>query len=75
MPESPELSITITGKDVWDKLVAIEKEVSGLPRMVADHEARIRILEKRSVQFATVAAMIGALGGGGLAQLFRVVGS
>lgn len=41
---------------------------------IPDHEARIRVLERRSVQFATIASLLGALGGSGLSQLFRSIG-
>lgn len=42
-----EIVLSITGRDIWEKLDRIESSVSGLPAKVDDHETRIRILEAR----------------------------
>lgn len=62
------LAFTITGRDIWDKLDSIQKEVSGMPKTVEDHEHRIRALEKKVWMAAAAGAALGT-GGGWLQQL------
>lgn len=63
------IALTITGKDIWDKLVKIESEVSGTPAIVADHEIRIRSLERRVWLAAGFAAALGGGAGGALTKI------
>ena len=64
------LVLTITGAQVWDKLTNIERAVNGLPSQVADHEIRLRALEKRIYLAAGFAAALGGGVGGIIAQIY-----
>lgn len=66
-PGPGEIMLSITGRDIWEKLTHIEQEITGLPRVVSDHETRIRELESRKtvspLQLWTVgASAVGAAG-------------
>jgi len=41
-----DLGVTITLREVYDKLCDIERVVMPLPAQVADHESRIRTVER-----------------------------
>ena len=60
MTETPFMKITL--EDVYRELKEMRKEVSGVPRQVQDHEARIRSLERLVWIASGGAAIIGALG-------------
>lgn len=60
-------TVVITIRDVYDQLVALRKEVSGVPSTVADHETRIRSLEHakhvtRPEFYAAILTALTALG-------------
>ena len=55
----------ITLREVYDVVVQLKEELNGVPRITADHEERIRDLERKVWSFAGIAAVAGA----GLAQL------
>ena len=76
MPTSPQppvegLAFTITGRDIWDKLIEIGDAVAGVPAKVEDHEVRIRVLEKKIWAMAGASAL---LSGGGAAWLTKILG-
>ena len=55
----------ITLREVYDAVVGLKEELNGVPKITADHEERIRELERRIWGFAGVATILGAA----LAQL------
>jgi hypothetical protein len=55
----------ITLREVYDVVVQLKEELNGVPRITADHEERIRDLERKVWSFSGIAAVAGA----GLAQL------
>ena len=63
--EGDALALVITGRDIWDKLLHIEAEVTGLPKRVDDHEVRLRAVEVRKsvspLQLWTVTASAAGL--------------
>lgn len=65
MAPPPDSPIIITLRDVYDVVTDLADDVSGLPKVVADHENRIRFLEKA----VWVAAGLGMAGGAGLGTL------
>lgn len=72
--EAPgQIALTITGKDIWEKLTSIEQNTSGLPAIVADHEVRIRLLEQSKWKLAGLAIALGGGAGGAIAKLLGVV--
>lgn len=65
-PSGVGFVVEVTGKDILNKLEALEKSVAdgfskfdGLPSQVSDHEDRIRVLER--VKHVPPAAVYGAL--------------
>lgn len=54
-PQMGEIALTITGRDIWEKLDRIETEVSGIPTIVADHEARLRAVQATLTEIASAA--------------------
>lgn len=72
--EAPgQIALTITGKDIWDKLTTIEQNTSGLPAIVADHETRIRLLEQSKWKLIALATAVGGSAGGAIAKLLGVL--
>lgn len=74
MPESTtpaggEIVLTITGRDIWEKLDRIEAQVSGVPAKVEDHESRIRVLERKVWGAAGAAAVFSAAGATAITKL------
>lgn len=74
--ESGGIAFTITGKDIWDSLQGVRESVdrlhtdlAGVPAQLADHELRIRALEKRVWLAAGFAAGAGGTVGGLLSRL------
>jgi hypothetical protein len=55
----------ITLREVYDVVVQLKEELNGVPKITADHEERIRDLERKVWSFSGIAAVAGA----GLAQL------
>lgn len=51
----------ITLREVYDAVVGLKEELSGVPRITADHEERIRDLERKVWSFSGIAAILGAL--------------
>jgi hypothetical protein len=50
----------ITLREVYDVVVQLKEELNGVPRITADHEDRIRDLERKVWSFSGIAAIIGA---------------
>lgn len=50
----------ITLREVYDAVVGLKEELNGVPRITADHEERIRELERRIWGFAGLATILGA---------------
>lgn len=50
----------ITLREVYDAVVGLKEELNGVPRITADHEERIRELERRVWSFAGIATILGA---------------
>ena len=61
----PQTHAVITLREVYDAVVGLKEELNGVPKITADHEERIRELERRVWSFAGIATILGA----GLAQL------
>jgi hypothetical protein len=59
----------ITLREVYDAVVGLKEELNGVPRITADHEERIRDLERRVWSFSGIAAILGAI----LSQLFSLL--
>lgn len=45
MTDDTEPGVRITNRDIYDKLVAVERKVDPLPKQVEDHETRLRAIE------------------------------
>jgi hypothetical protein len=54
------LHAVITLREVYDAVVELKQELNAVPRMVIDHEERIRDLERKIWGFSGLAAIIGA---------------
>lgn len=61
----PQNHAVITLREVYDAVVGLKVELDGIPKIAADHENRIRDLERRVWSYSSIAAIAGA----GLAQL------
>jgi hypothetical protein len=61
----PQSHAVITLREVYDVVVQLKEELNGVPRITADHEERIRDLERKVWSFSGLAAIAGAA----LAQL------
>jgi hypothetical protein len=53
-------SSDLTLREVYDAVVELKQELNAVPRMVIDHEERIRDLERKIWGFSGLAAIIGA---------------
>lgn len=51
----------ITLREVYDAVVGLKEELNGVPRITADHEERLRDLERKVWSFSGIAAILGAL--------------
>lgn len=51
----------ITLREVYDAVVGLKEELNGVPRITADHEERLRDLERKVWSFSGIAAVLGAL--------------
>ena len=60
-----QLQAVITLREVYDAVVGLKEELNGVPTITADHETRIRDLERKVWSFSGLAAIAGAA----LAQL------
>ena len=63
--DSPQSSAIITLREVYDAVVGLKVELDGIPKIAADHENRIRDLERKVWSYSSLAA----IGGAALAQL------
>lgn len=63
-------AVTITAKEVYDKLSELVVAMSPIPAQVKDHEDRLRGLEKKIWMAAGFAAAIGTSLGAALSQIF-----
>ncbi len=61
--------VTITGKEIYDKLSELVVVMSPVPARVEDHEVRIRGLEKKIWAAAGFAAAVGTGLGTALSQI------
>lgn len=62
-------SVTITAKEVYDKLSELVVSMSGVPARIEDHETRLRSLERKIWAATGFAAALGAGLGTALSQL------
>lgn len=60
-----QLQAVITLREVYDAVVGLKEELNGVPTITADHETRIRDLERKVWSYSSLAAIAGAA----LAQL------
>ncbi len=63
MPEQTTAIITL--REVYDAVVGLKVDLDGIPKIAADHETRIRDLERKVWSYSSLAAIAGAA----LAQL------
>jgi len=66
----PQASARITVREVYDAVQALRQELQHTPRMVDDHEQRIRDLERKVWGAAGIATVLGAV----LSQLITMLG-
>jgi hypothetical protein len=66
---SEENHAIVTLREVYNAVVELKQELSGVPKIMADHEQRLRDLERRVWSFSGIAAVLGAA----LAQLFNMI--
>jgi hypothetical protein len=66
---SEENHAIITIRKVYNAVVELKQELNGVPKIMADHEERLRDLERRVWSFSGIAAILGAA----LAQLFNMI--
>lgn len=68
-------SVKVTLRTIYDKLLDVERKVDPLPAQVADHETRLRLLERSTWMLSGVkgvmALAIAAFGSAGLAHLLK----
>lgn len=69
MTEDSDPGVRITNRDIYDKLVVVERKVDPLPDRVADHEVRIRAIEKYLWIWIGASGVLGA----GLGQIINTV--
>ena len=62
---SEQQTAVITLREVYDVVVGLKVELDGIPKIAADHENRIRDLERKVWSYSGLAA----IGGAALAQL------
>lgn len=55
-----QLHAVITLREVYDAVVGLKEELNGLPTVTADHEQRLRDLERKVWSFSGIAAIVGA---------------
>jgi len=63
MPEQTTAIITL--REVYDAVIGLKVELDGIPKIAADHEDRIRDLERKVWSYSGLAAV----GGAALGQL------
>jgi hypothetical protein len=51
----------ITLREVYDVVVGLKVELDGIPKIAADHENRIRDLERKVWSYSGLAAIAGAV--------------
>lgn len=55
-----QLTAVITLREVYDAVVSLKEELNGVPTITADHETRIRDLERKVWSYSGIAAIAGA---------------
>ena len=68
-PNDPTTSARITVREVYDAVQSLRQELQHTPRMVDDHEQRLRDLERKVWGAAGVATVLGAI----LSQLITML--
>ena len=63
--DNGQQTAVITLREVYDVVVGLKVELDGIPKIAADHENRIRDLERKVWSYSGLAA----IGGAALAQL------
>lgn len=56
-----QTSAVITLREVYDAVVGLKVDLDGIPKIAADHENRIRDLERKVWSFSGLAAIVGAV--------------
>ncbi len=62
-PDGSASDVQVGNREIFDAIVELKVLVAPLTPAVADHEARLRILEQKIWRFSGVAAAAGAVGG------------
>jgi hypothetical protein len=57
----PQNHAVITLREVYDAVVGLKVELDGIPKIAADHENRIRDLERKVWSYSGLAAIAGAV--------------
>jgi hypothetical protein len=57
----PQSHAVITLREVYDAVVGLKVELDGIPKIAADHENRIRDLERKVWSYSGLAAIAGAV--------------
>lgn len=68
-PETNSARITV--REVYDAVMSLRQELQHTPRMVDDHEKRLRDLERKVWASAGAATVLGAV----LSQLITMIGT
>lgn len=68
-PEYLEPGVRVSLLDIYNKVLDVERKVTPLPPVVADQEARLRIVERRMATMVGGAAVAGALSGALVSKL------
>lgn len=56
-----QTTAVITLREVYDAVVGLKVDLDGIPKIAADHENRIRDLERKVWSFSGLAAIVGAV--------------
>lgn len=64
-----QLHAVITLREVYDAVVGLKVDLDGIPKIAADHEQRLRDLERKVWSFSGLAAIAGAA----LAQIITLI--
>lgn len=58
---SDQTTAVITLREVYDAVVGLKVDLDGIPKIAADHENRIRDLERKVWSYSSLAAIVGAV--------------
>lgn len=58
--DNGQQTAVITLREVYDVVVGLKVELDGIPKIAADHENRIRDLERKVWSYSGLAAIVGA---------------